>query len=63
VESSHASESGKRRRSWQALGPWRNAIFYFYIFFFDFSKIHVSSQILQNYTITAMWYDGWAQTP
>jgi hypothetical protein len=35
----------------------------YFLFFFDFSKIHVSSQILQNYTITGMRYGVWAQTP
>jgi hypothetical protein len=36
----------------------------FLYFFFDFFKnICVSSQILQNYTFTAIWYDVGAQTP
>jgi hypothetical protein len=37
--------------------------FYFYIFFFVFSKIYVPSQNFQNYIITVMWYNVWAQTP
>jgi hypothetical protein len=37
-------------------------IFILYLFFFDFKKIHVPSQILQNYTIVAICYGVWAQT-
>jgi hypothetical protein len=34
-----------------------------FLFFLDFTKIFISFQILQNYTITAIWYGVWAQTP
>jgi hypothetical protein len=32
----------------------QSRIFYFYIYFFDFTKINVSLKILQNYTYTAI---------
>jgi hypothetical protein len=39
--------NGEKHKNWR--------IFLYKYFFFDFLK-NVSSQILQNYTITAMWY-------
>jgi hypothetical protein len=36
--------------------------FLYFLLFLRFSKIYVSSQILQNYIITAMWYGVWVKT-